>query len=683
MDAQKINDKWKELSEQIPVPDSLTPEQIEKMLRQKRNERRARRAGRLANRLAVVAAACLLLLLAANSLGITLIPSMKDDTSELVCSFDTSPETPAEGSSGTAEDSSGTVEKTTPHTSYAQLQKTISEYLDTVSYGSCEDFAAEAEAFNDTDAAAGSARLYEGSASTGSQMKQKSEDTSHTKTDLQVQGVDEGDIVKTDGTYIYSCSDNAGGSVIHIYRADGEDTKKVSKITLDERSVSEMYVDSDRLVAVGTYWGHDGDDSDSESFPFSYPKDDMYYSDTTRISVYDISDAQNPKCLSEKKQSGSYYTSRKNGDYLYTLSKMYVYSVEKNGDEKTYIPCADGKLLPEDRLYLPEHVVSNSYLVLTALDVTKGDAFTDTLSVLGAGSEDICYVSEENIFVATGFYDYTPKTTISKYSYHDGKLKALSERTFNGTLHDQFSMDEYNGQLRFVATTYHSYSLTTDSSTTNGLYILDENLKMMGSVDNLAKNERIYSARFLGSRAYFVTYRETDPVFFADLSDPNNPVIKDKLKIPGFSEYLHTFGEGLLLGIGSNQMKDGSMQVKFSMFDISTDTSVTEKNKKLLEKDTESLAGRDHKTVLVDTERNRIGLCIGSEKDLDHNDYYSSYRIYSYDKKGFHKVAKLHPKGLDISARGLFIGSCFYLVNDITGGPGICVYDADTFERLK
>ena len=164
-------------------------------------------------------------------------------------------------------------------------------------------------------------------------------------------------------------------------------------------------------------------------------------------------------------------------------------------------------------------------------------------------------------------------------------------------------MDEYNGYLRFVATTYHQ-----NGPASNGLFILDKNLELTGSVEKLAKNERIYSARFLGTRAYFVTYRETDPVFLVDLSDPEKPVVKDKLKLPGFSDYLHTFGDHLLLGIGSNETKNGLSQVKLSMFDISSDSSVREAHSKLLEKDSISLAGDNHKAILVDAERNIIGL---------------------------------------------------------------------------
>lgn len=706
-----MNEKWKKMSEQIPVPDSLQPDRIEQMLKQKQKKRPLLHAGRLANRIAGAAAALLLVLLAANILhGMVASPeknaeqvasrgdssqdtSSQEASSQEASSQENSPQEDSSDENASADtdqdktsdlsESTETSEQTMPHTSYAKLEKAISDHFSDITMGSATKDAAMPENRMAEQYTSGSQTSEIASREEIASEAETSMDTakqdSYTKTDLQVEGVDEGDIVKTDGTYIYSCTENAGGSRINIYRADGKNTEKVSKISIPKTSVDEMYIDQNNLVTVGTSWD-DENDSLSGSSSSSQKKayyDLAYRNGNTCISVYDLTDKKQPKCLSEKKQSGSYYTSRKNGNYVYTLSRMYTEPVKDKDDKRSFVPSADGNVLSEEQLYLPDHVASNCYLVLTALDVTNGEKFSDSLSVLGGG--DICYVSEKHIFVATGLFDSGTKTSISKYGYENGKLKALTSETFNGMLHDQFSMDEYDDTLRFVATTYHK-----NGATSNGLYVLDKNLSMIGSVDNLAKDEEIYSARFLGTRAYFVTYRNTDPVFLADLTDPAHPVIKDKLKIPGFSEYLHTYGDDLLLGIGSNQMKDGSMQVKLSMFDISSDSSVTENHKKLLEKETNSIAGNNHKAVLVDKERNRIGLCVYSFRDDNRSgDGGYSYRIYSYDGKGFHTVAKLRPKDLSMSARGLYIGDHFYLVDDIAGSSGIHVYDADTFEKEK
>ena len=120
-----------------------------------------------------------------------------------------------------------------------------------------------------------------------------------------------------------------------------------------------------------------------------------------------------------------------------------------------------------------------------------------------------------------------------------GKLNGVAKTRVNGYLNDSFSIDEYNGYLRLVTTV----------DRTNAVYVLDEKLEETGKIENLAKDERIYSARFMGDIGYFVTYRETDPLFSVDLSDPANPKIIGELKIPGFSEYLHPYGDLSLIHI--------------------------------------------------------------------------------------------------------------------------------------
>lgn len=639
-----MEEKWKKLSEQIPVPDSLTPKQMEQTLQKKKQERSIFHAGRLVNRTAFAAICILLLLTAGNSLNITdgISPGTENDVVSSNCVAVIPKEEP-----------------NMPHTTYKQLRKAISKYSDY--WEGSKDILSGAQVENDMQKSAFSTISAD-----------HAETNNYTKTDLQVQGVDEGDIVKTDGTYIYSCSSSSYGSTIHIYHANGEATKQLSTIKLNEVSVIELYLDGTRLIAVGSLWNTVVDAVPSDDHSTSKQADTTLLPFTkTRIAIYDVADAKKPVLCSERTQSGVYQTSRKNGNYLYTLSTMHVLSAGEKDDKACYIPTTDDSLIPEDRLYLPKRTLSSSYLVLTALDITNGDSFSDRLSILGAG--DVCYVSENHIFVGSAFYGDGSKTTISKYKYSDGKLTALTQKTFDGILNNQFSMDEYNGYLRFVATTYHQ-----DGSTSNGLFVLDKNLEPAGSIEKLAKNERIYSARFLGNRAYFVTYRETDPVFLVDLSDPKKPVVKDKLKLPGFSDYLHTFGDHLLLGIGSNETKNGFSQVKLSMFDISSDSSVREAHSKLLEKDSVSLAGENHKAILVDTERNIIGLCVYSYKDDR-----PSYRLYSYSENGFHNVATLNPKDLSYTAHGIFIGDYFYLVDSEGLRSGVRVYDAKTFEPLK
>ena len=412
---------------------------------------------------------------------------------------------------------------------------------------------------------------------------QRSSSKEYSGTNLQVQNVDEGDVVKTDGTYIYTSSADTFGSSIRIYKADGKNTKKLTELTVESVNISEMYLKDHFLVLVGSGWEKPSTSAKKKSSGAS--TENGIQQENTLVMVYDITDIENPKQTFRKNQSGIYSNSRISGNHLYTYSVMTAESAEKKDKPKCYIPSVGGSLVPEDRLVIPSGVSSHAYMVFTSLDITGGEDFTDSLSILGG--DGICYVSEENIYIASPTADYT-KTTISRFHYQDGKLTDNGEKTFRGKILNQFSMDEYEGKLRFVATTDNP----DRTKTSNGLYVLDENMELLGKVDRLAKSERIYSSRFMGDKAYFVTYRETDPVFLVDLSDPSKPVVKDKLKIPGFSEYLQGYGEGLMLGIGSNISNDWDAQIKLTMFDISSDTNVREIHTKLLEMETYSNPGR-------------------------------------------------------------------------------------------
>ncbi len=653
-----IEKKLKRFSEDIVIPDNLKPDQIEKKLQHAKTGRQSRYARRFTTRLAL-GAACLLLvaavgnyLLASGILNITPDPNPQHDSIPRAGSG-----TPAASPTQPGEETS------TPEGEvYETLRQKIALSMESSGLAQNEN-TIEAASKDSKEAA-------DATASSGSTQKEANNE--YSGTNLQVQNVDEGDVVKTDGTYIYISAANTFGSTVCIYKAEGKGTKKLTELTVDSMNISDMYIKDHFLVLVGGDW-------EKQSTPAKKKSSGAYtenviQQENTLILVYDITDIEKPKQTFRKKQSGTYSNSRINGNYLYTFSVMYAVSADKKDKMERYIPSVGGSLVPEDRLIIPSDVTSSAYMVFTSLDITSGDDFSDTLSILGG--DGICYASEKNIYIASPTADYT-KTTISRFHYQEGKITEDGEKTFRGKILNQFSMDEYEGKLRFVATTENSGR----TKTSNGLYVLDENMELLGKVDRLAKSERIYSARFMGDKAYFVTYRETDPVFLVDLSDPSKPVVKDKLKIPGFSEYLQGYGEGLMLGIGSNINKNWDTQIKLTMFDISSDTNVREIHTKLLEMETYSLAGKNHKAILADPGKNLIGFAAESYDKKGKQKI--TYRLYSYDrKKGFQKLATLSPKDMEMSsARGLYIGEYFYLA-DGEGIGGIYVYDLNTFRQL-
>ena len=620
----EIEKNLKKMADEIPVPERVTPDQIETKLRNKRKKPRRYlwRAGAAAAAVIVVGAGIMLWQNQQNPKTIFLPIKKVADQSE----------NGADQQAKTAEE----------HKTYEEIRKSIDEYLTE----------REKERIMENDIAYASDSVAESQAKTiGDSV------SDYTKTNNQVEGIEEADIVKTDGNYIYSYYQDAVSGSISIVKADGKASEQIGKIILEDVQVQDLYLKDRWLVVLTNNANTSSEDTDSQ----------------TVIYLYDVSDPENPVCRSESSQAGTYSDSRLTGDVLYTISVKQVREAGKETEQKEYIPEVDGKLIPEDRLYCPNPGKSSEYLVFHSMDLSQTGKTIDSMAVLGA--EGTYYMSEESIYVAAAYADHESwrKTKLSRYSCDKGTIKYVCERVINGTILNQFSMDEYEGNFRFAATSYDN-----NGQSTNGLYILDRSLKTIGSVSRLAPGERIYSARFMGESVYFVTYRETDPLFFVDVSDPTNPVVKDKLKIPGFSDYLHPFGENMLLGVGSIQDNEGNSCVKLSMFDISDPEKVKEIHSKKLEINSHQNIGNDHKGILVDVKRNRIGF--GIEMYDNRTDPY--YEIFSYDtQKGFQKVAKLSLEGsYGVTSRGLYIGDYFYLCID---SSGICVYDTKKYKKSR
>lgn len=255
-------------------------------------------------------------------------------------------------------------------------------------------------------------------------------------------------------------------------------------------------------------------------------------------------------------------------------------------------------------------------------------------------------------------------------------MKKEAQGTVKGTLRDDMAMNEYQDHLRLV-TTVESYGVKkvidditgeliglddVDSRTTNSLYILNEDLETVGMVEDLAPGERVYSARFMGNIGYFVTFRETDPLFSVDLSVPEDPKILGELKISGFSEYLHFYADNLLLGIGMEADEEtGETQcLKLSMFDISNPADVKEKSKLKLEEYDDADALYNYKAVLIDTKKNLFGFCAYNYEEYDKQ----MYLLFKFEDGEFKKIMEIpcsdsDSYGYDI--RGTYIGERFFL----------------------
>lgn len=548
-------------------------------------------------------------------------------------------------------------------------------------------------------------------------------------TNVQVEGIDEADIIKTDGKYLYIFNHNR--NEIYLVKANGGAPELVSVIDVSKSIGSyetgcEMYLLEDRLVLLVSGYRFVINNQIMATEPINgdssvnvipkYPKFDREYS-VTKILTYDISKKEAPALLSTLEQDGRLITSRCTGGNVYTVTTnenyfnwYYIMDREEDAEEgyDLYIPMAGGKMVPPECIYISKEPDSEEFLVVTAMSPKQPEEYLDVKSMMADGDE--CYVSSNYIYVASrrwqnADFNYD-RTELYRFSYGEGTITPAGQVTVKGTLNDQFSMDEHNGYLRIVTTvneTNINYSewekklekytdeenmdqegadLVLDwvgtmvtNTESNALYIYDENLQLTGSIENLAKDEEIKSARLMGDVGYFVTFRQTDPLFSVDLSNPAQPKVLGELKIPGFSAYLHPYGEDLLLGIGydADERTGITEGVKLSMFDVSDPSDVKEIHKISLKEFSSTAVSSNHKAALIDVEENMIGFPVRGYGD---NGEYNVYLIYGYDKeKGFFKKFSegyaLNWDGWEYDfkydffytdCRGAFIGDIFYMI---------------------
>ncbi len=497
----------------------------------------------------------------------------------------------------------------------------------------------------------------------------------------QVEGVSEADIVKTDGEYIYYVINNN----LSIFKVDGENSKLISKTKLDFEELDtygDMFLKGDRLILLQ---------------PNYHTKGENFVS----VIIYDISNRSQPQKVAESRQQGWYNTSRMVGNYIYLISNCHINisNIDKE-NPATFVPTTEQngvcKAVPADSIYRYEQEnYTNEYTVIGAFNYSDG-TLSDTASLLG-GTDNI-YCSKGNIILANQQYknnndvegSYSVNyNVISRLAINKGQIEYKTSGEVDGELENQFFIDEHNGYFRFVTTATIATQTTQKFENTNQeivsyssetsarLTVLDGELKKVGEITDLAKGERVYSVRFMGDIAYFVTFRQTDPLFSADLSDPKNPKLLGELKIPGFSEYMYSYGEGLLLGFGldADEKTGRTTCLKLSMFDITNPADVTEQNKTILDKYSYSPALYNHKAMLVSPDKNLIGFA------ATYDYTYIKYIICEYTGSKFEVKAYLD---IDLSnkhgmsdIRGMFINNEFYVISE----NKLQIYDIDTFSQ--
>ena len=407
----------------------------------------------------------------------------------------------------------------------------------------------------------------------------------YSTTNIQVEGVDEADIVKTDGEYIYVISEN---DVVIARGYPADEARVLSRIKTNNEA-EEMFVNGDRLVLFETA-------SSSVLYETAYYYSSYYYCEKTLIKVYDISARTNPILIQNISVNGSYFDSRMIEDYVYVIvsqplryidSNITLPTIQRNGILKNVEATEIG--------YFDVPAPSYKFTLILSINILKNEDLKYEVYLTDYNRE--MYVSSENIYITSVGYFYG-NTTIHKISIDQGRIQYKCSAQVPGRILNQFSMDEYNGYFRIAITKGYAWN----GNSKNNLYVLDDMLNLFGKLEDLAPGERIYSARFIGDRCYLVTFRKVDPFFVIDLTNPEYPKVLGELKIPGYSDYLHPYDGNHIIGIG----KDAGT-VKLSLFDVTDVKNPKEISKYIVGNGyTDSYALRDHKAFLLSKSKNLL-----------------------------------------------------------------------------
>ena len=653
MDQKELLDKIRHSAEHIEVPESLTAEKMEEKLRQSEGQKKIQRRKIMVR---WIEAAAVLALVAAGGtqIGIQKQPGTGNVTEARLQT--TQEQTAEEMTAGELQERTTEKEDTKEETTQTEEEQftdsgTVTGYSQVDSEEELYDALKDCQYQTSYYARGGlgdQVMLLEESAvsdtaSSSADTGAVSSSTDYSQTNVREAGVDEGDVVKTDGKYLYILKSDSSVKIVDIQSSEME---LVSTVTLDQlnESIEEIYLEDNQLILVTS--GYDSSMEEQES--------DVYAVDRytyAAVSVYDISDREHPQQTGRMTQEGTYRQSRKNGNYFYLLTQ-YSPSIGESVDDSDVIPLVNEEKVTVNNIYLPSDLNQPDYLVVSGTDLSDLQKPVSTKAIVSGASD--FYMSTDSLYICCQNWEHGKSSTqILKFSCVDGEITASNMAELPGYLNDTFSLDEYDGYLRVLTT-------EDGNGESNNLFVLDENMNTISTIRDIASGETIRSARFVGDMGYFVTFRQTDPLFCVDLSDPENPEILSELKISGFSSYLHMYGENRLLGIGYEADEDTGIQtgVKLSMFDISDPENVTEENKYVI-KDAYYLPfDYNYKAITIDADKNLIGFVCDEE-----------YMVFRYDEeKGFENVLTYTMSDNNYwdgqeACRGVYAGGRFYIVD--------------------
>lgn len=432
----------------------------------------------------------------------------------------------------------------------------------------------------------------------------------YSSTNVQVAGVDEADFIKNDGKYIYLAR---GGRLVIVDAYPPLGAGIVSDTPLSG-TPSNLFLSGDRLAVFSSVRETGFIHPEGSAAPVPSTRD------VTHVYVYDVSDRKKPEIVRDLTVSGTYSDGRMKGTDVFLFTRE---SLSRYGDYLRMPEVRDGDtLIAQPPVSVPDMPgYSWQFTTVTSFDIRDGTVTDAESFLLGYGTT--LYVSVDTIYIAYewqqpysrgGWDGFAPEpaepreqSVVHRFSVKKGEIAYEATGTFPGRLLNQFSLDEYQGNLR-VATTVSEWTRDTWVQY-NNVYVLDPDLAIMGKLEYIAPDERIYAARFVGDRLYLVTFKQMDPFFVIDLSDPTMPAVLGELKLPGYSDYLHPYDATHIIGIGKETVANewggfttgGLKMTLFDVADVNHPVEVDTVEIGLPGTDSEAL--HDHRAFLCDASR--------------------------------------------------------------------------------
>ena len=390
------------------------------------------------------------------------------------------------------------------------------------------------------------------------------------------------------------------------------------------------------------------------------------------------------------------------GAQITSLSLPHAFSVDADGNSVDL-----GLLTSAENIVRPHSDNQLSLLTVVSIDaanVSTGSGVAASASLMTSYGSTV-YMTHDALYVATTEYNYdqsgySSDTRIDRFSVDGTNVTWQACGVVPGTLINQFAMDEQGSYLHVATHTWAQHWIANDpaaenidwsngtwtTQNDNGVYVLDtegDTLDEVGSVTGLAPGEQLYAARFIGDTAYLVTFVRTDPLFAIDLSDPTNPTVQGELVIPGFSNYLQSVGDGLLLGIGQErEAGTWNSHLHVSLFDVADSLNLTQIARQFLDESaqwTSSEAQYDHHALSYSAEDGLLVLPVnGSGYDQETGNYHFEQllEVLHINANGIEVLGEIHSD--QAVFRSVRIDNVLYAISE----SGVTAYSLKDFSAI-